>query len=94
MPFALEDWYAQQSDGDWEHLYGVKITTLDNPGWSVSVALNETDKQDVPLARTKIDRSDEDWIHYWVAENRYEIRCGPRNLSEAVQLFVDWFNSN
>jgi Immunity protein 53 len=75
-------------------VYGVKITTLDNPGWSVSIALNETDKQDVSLARIAIDRTDEDWIHCWVAENRFEIACGPRNLSEAVQLFVEWFNSN
>ena len=37
---------------------------------------------------------DGDWIHYWVAENRFEVRCGPRNLSEAIQLFVAWFDSN
>jgi len=29
----IQDWYRRQCDGDWEHSYGVKIETLDNPGW-------------------------------------------------------------
>ncbi|MFE2849501.1 Imm53 family immunity protein, partial [Streptomyces scopuliridis] len=29
----LQNWYTQQCDGDWEHEWGVKIATLDNPGW-------------------------------------------------------------
>ncbi|MFE4959105.1 Imm53 family immunity protein [Streptomyces sp. NPDC056653] len=28
----LQNRYAQQCDGDWEHEWGVKIATLDNPG--------------------------------------------------------------
>ena len=35
----LERWYAEQCDGDWEHLCGVKIDTLDNPGWLLTVDL-------------------------------------------------------
>ncbi|MCM3133740.1 immunity 53 family protein [Paenibacillus polysaccharolyticus] len=25
--------YDQNCDGEWEHVYGVKIQTIDNPGW-------------------------------------------------------------
>jgi len=39
---ALEDWYASVCDGDWEHTYGVKIGTLDNPGWTVDIDLRQT----------------------------------------------------
>ncbi|MFK0239099.1 Imm53 family immunity protein, partial [Streptomyces vinaceus] len=28
---------------DWEHEWGVKIATLDNPGWTVEIDLEETD---------------------------------------------------
>ena len=35
----LQEWYVAQCDGDWEHSYGVKIDTLDNPGWSLKVDL-------------------------------------------------------
>ena len=31
------DWYLSQCNGDWEHAYGVKIDTLDNPGWTLEV---------------------------------------------------------
>lgn len=38
----LQRWYRSQCNGDWEHSYGVKIDTLDNPGWSVTVELADT----------------------------------------------------
>ncbi len=37
----LQDWYRSRCDGTWEHSYGVKIDTLDNPGWLVTVDLGE-----------------------------------------------------
>ena len=63
---ALERWYANQCDGDWEHSYGVKIETLDNPGWRVHIDLQGTAKQDAELEGSKINRADTDWIIYWV----------------------------
>jgi Immunity protein 53 len=38
----LQQWYQSQCNGDWEHTYGVKIDTLDNPGWSVTIELADT----------------------------------------------------
>jgi Immunity protein 53 len=38
----LEDWYETQCDGDWEHQHGLKIDTLDNPGWQVQIDLDGT----------------------------------------------------
>jgi hypothetical protein len=94
MLSALENWYARQCNGEWEHSWGVKITTLDNPGWSVIIDLSDTCKQGALLNRIKIERTERDWIFYRVADNRFEIDCGPENLSEAITLFVEWFNSN
>jgi hypothetical protein len=28
----LHRWYAAQCDGDWEHEFGIRLTTPDNPG--------------------------------------------------------------
>ncbi len=39
----LENWYSSQCDGSWEHFYGIKIETLDNPGWAVEIDLCETE---------------------------------------------------
>jgi Immunity protein 53 len=37
-----EAWHASQSNGDWEHSWGVKIDNLDHPGWSISINLDKT----------------------------------------------------
>jgi hypothetical protein len=71
----------------------VKIDTLDNPGWAITIDLNETKAETKVLERIKIDRNDGDWIHYWVEKKTFHVRCGPVNLSEAIQVFVDWFES-
>ena len=39
----LMNWYAQQCDGDWEHENGIKIGTLDNPGWYIKIMLGGTE---------------------------------------------------
>ena len=90
---ALERWYSRQCNGEWERSYGVKVNTLDNPGWRVEIDLRETKKQDASLQTVKVERADDDWIHYWIEKRRFQIACGPENLSEAIDLFVQWFES-
>ena len=38
----LAHWYAAHCDGDWEHDFGIRIQTLDSPGWSISIDLSGT----------------------------------------------------
>ena len=87
----LEQWYASRCDGEWEHSYGIRVDTLDNPGWSVSIDLHATNRQGAALERVRIERSEHDWIHYWVEKKQFRIACAPQNLSEALQIFVQWF---
>jgi hypothetical protein len=89
----LEKWYRRQCNGDWEHSWGVKIGTLDNPGWTMAIALNETNAEYRILERVRIDRAEEDWIQYWVEKKTFQARCGPLNLTETIKIFVDWFES-
>jgi hypothetical protein len=87
---ALEEWYASVCDGDWEHSYGVKIGTLDNPGWSVDIDLLETPLAAAKLERVVVDRTDDDWVQYWVENGVFKGCCGTRNLSELLRLFTEW----
>jgi len=91
---TLERWYASQCNGEWEHGNGVRIDTLDNPGWRVRIGLHDTKKQCSSLERVRGDRSENDWIQYWVEKQEFQIACGPMNLSEAIEIFVNWFDSN
>ena len=104
MAEALEDllrWYVAQCDGDWEHTYGVDIRTLDNPGWTVEIHVEETELAGRDFERMKVERSEHDWLHCWVdvpeRPNRDRVRakafhgaCGPENLTEILRVFLDW----
>jgi hypothetical protein len=62
----LEQWYAAQSHGDWEHSWGVSIDAVDNPGRSISINFDETRAETRNLERLKMVRTANDWIHYGV----------------------------
>ncbi len=38
----LQDWFAAQCDGAWEHQHGITIESCDNPGWWVKIDLAGT----------------------------------------------------
>ena len=58
----LQEWYASNCDGDWEHSFGIKIETLDNPGWVVTVDLEGTKSEDLELSEA-VELSDDDWFN-------------------------------
>jgi hypothetical protein len=86
----LQDWYNAECNGDWEHQYGVRICTLDNPGWSLDVDLLDTSLMDKAFIPLTIDRSDTDWVHCKVEGAVFKGRGGSRNLREMLQIFLMW----
>ena len=52
----LQEWYKSNCDGDWEHLFGVQITTLDNPGWLIEIDLTDTDEEEKDFCDIKYDK--------------------------------------
>ncbi|MFG2672166.1 immunity 53 family protein [Streptomyces sp. NPDC048445] len=86
----LQNWYAQQCDGDWEHEWGVKIATLDNPGWTIEIDLKETDLEEREYTLQEVGRSAQDWVRTWTVERTFHAACGPGNLTEALTLFRTW----
>ncbi|MFJ1936875.1 immunity 53 family protein [Kitasatospora sp. NPDC088160] len=90
----LQAWYADQCNEDWEHEWGVKIETLDNPGWSVSIDLEETDLEECEYPRHDVNRTPHDWVWAWTSDKIFHARCGPANLAEALTLFRSWATAN
>lgn len=84
----LQKWYAKHCDEDWEHSYGIKIDTLDNPGWILTVDLVDTELSESSLPSTRIDRSEGDWIQSEISERRYIACGGALNLEEMVLQFL------
>jgi hypothetical protein len=93
-PFTrLQEWYARHCDSEWEHDHGVRIDTLDNPGWSLRVDLTATALEGSAANWSKVERSEHDWLHWRIADDHFEAFCGPTNLTEAVVVFLDQTSS-
>ena len=84
----LQEWYFDQCDDDWEHSYGVKLDTLDNPGWILKVDLRETAWEELSFPLTRQYISDRDWIQFEVSDACY-VACGdPFKLIPMIEQFI------
>ncbi|WP_326513769.1 immunity 53 family protein [Clostridium intestinale] len=90
----LNDWYKNNCNGDWEHCYGIKIDTLDNPGWSVDIDLIETSLEGKLFNTIQIYNSDDDWIHCSVVDDVFRGRGSVDKLERIIILFKEWAVEN
>jgi hypothetical protein len=87
---AIQEWYVACCDGEWEHTYGIRIQTLDNPGWMVDVDLVDTPLGGREFKLLSLERSPNDWVHCQVTAGSFRGRGGPRNLKEILRIFRNW----
>lgn len=83
----LQSWFVEQCDGDWEHTHGVRIATLDNPGWSLDIDLAETPLEGLEQSRHCDERDQNDWVSYEIKESKFIGNGGPTNLDELISIF-------
>lgn len=95
----LTAWYLAQCDNDWEHSYGVKIDTLDNPGWSITIDLTDTSLHHKVFEHAEKGEPNGDldgWRRtgsWWAASvqgGAFRVSCGPLDLSAAINVFRQW----
>lgn len=84
------NWYNSQCDGDWEHSGGIHIDTLGNPGWNVTIRIEETELFDKKFQEVSINRTATDWYFCKVENGFFQAYCGTPNLIEVLQIFRDW----
>ncbi|WP_339323105.1 immunity 53 family protein [Paenibacillus sp. FSL W8-0194] len=86
----IEEWFANNCDGDWEHSRGIRISTLDNPGWSIYINLEGTSLEEAVFQPVVIERSEIDWVHCNIQEMIFRGFGGSRNLNELLSIFKHW----
>ncbi|WP_343691967.1 immunity 53 family protein [Chitinophaga sp.] len=67
----ISQWMNSQCNGDWEHMYGIKIGTADNPGWYVTIDLAETELEDLEMETDVTENAEDDWFFYKVKNKQY-----------------------
>ena len=90
----LLKWYHNHCDGDWEHGKGIHIDSIDNPGWSITINVEDTELENQKFQEVEIERSDNDWLFCFIRNNKFEGRCGPLNLPEVLRFFHTWAESS
>ncbi|SHN46155.1 immunity 53 family protein [Chitinophaga sp. CF418] len=68
----LVNWFNSNCDGDWEHENGIKIYTVSNPGWFISIGLRDTPLEDKIIESELIEKSDDDWYFYGIKSAKFE----------------------
>ena len=87
----LQEWFHSQCDGEWEHGEAITIGTLDNPGWTLKVALADTPLEDKPFAELKRDyESENEWLTCFLRDGKFMGACGPLKLEEMIEVFLSW----
>lgn len=89
----LEKWYFSMCDGSWEHFYGVKIDTLDNPGWIVLIDIVDTPQESKDFKIVDRYINDGDWILCRIKDGKFEGGGDPTKLTEILQIFKEWVES-
>jgi hypothetical protein len=97
---GLQRWYHAQCDDDWEHSCGVRIETLDNPGWRVHIDVVGTPLEFKPFDRIEVGEDDSNfdddgrqigpWWTCWVEDGAWHAACGPESLESALEAFLRW----
>ena len=86
----IQDWYKIHCNGDWEHRYGYRIETLDNPGWAIKIDLTGTALENLEFKREyQNPENKNDWFHITTKNKVLNIYCGPDNMKPTFEIFFD-----
>lgn len=87
---GLMHWYQSQCNGEWEHEYGIKIGTLDNPGWEITIDLMGTPLESKPFEEVTQNQDAFDWYSCRREGSTFRAYCGPLRLPQAIGAFLNW----
>jgi len=86
----LQKWYSKNCDGYWEHMYGVSIDNIDNPGWTVTIDICETELESRMFDDIRYDNGDMDWMSCNVKQGKFKGSGDPTKLIKILKVFKDW----
>jgi len=97
---SLTGWYQAQCAGNREHSYGVKLETLDNPGWLLTIDLIHTDLQGQKMTGIEEGCNLEghpvslQWLHCSIKDNQFRGASDPTQVERMFCIFEGLRNSS
>ena len=89
----VENWYSNQCDGEWEHAYGITISTIDNPGWTVEIDLKDTELQGYQKDYHLVEISENDWYGISVKDDLFRASGDEKKLHFLLEKFRELVES-
>ena len=83
----LCNWFALECDGDWEHENQIKIETVDNPGWSITIDLRDTELEDLEIVVGTIEKSENDWYFFEIKDKKFRAGGDLAKLTFLLEKF-------
>lgn len=82
----FKEWYISKCDGEWEHMHGIKISNIDNPGWQIEIT--GEDKK-IPFT---IDQAvgEDSWMVINASEDKFTGYCSAENLLMVLEHAKKW----
>ena len=96
----IQEWHRSTCNGEWEHKFGLTISTLDNPGWSVAIDLANTplsQKEFSPIVMgvgPDFHPSGKNWLVCRKEENQFRAFGDSGKLEEILLIFLHWKDTN
>jgi len=84
--YYLQNWYNNQCDGYWEHIFGIKIYEYQNFSWVVEIDVVDTDIEDKPFKEIDINNGNNDWIFCKVEDNGTHLKDKDTDLYKLYGL--------
>ena len=86
----LCQWYQSQCNRNWEQQYGIKIESLDNPGWFLEIDLAGTRLERREFRPIKHKKSSSDWMYCKTENLRFLGYSDPGKLDSMIDVFLKW----
>lgn len=80
------NWYQSKCDGVWEHMHGIEISNIDNPGWKIEIS-GEDNKTPFILSQ---EEGEDNWIVINASDNQFTGYCSVQNLLTVLERAKAW----
>jgi hypothetical protein len=90
---VIAKWYSEHCNGEWEHEFGFRISTLDNPGWYIEVDIQRTELEGRLSGRCAVSDASDSWLQHWSDGKTLGVACGPKGLRSGLAYIAEFLKN-